>query len=100
MTTPTSFSLSATIAVCDILTFANGMDLILPQSTQNTLNLLGFSTKGYVLPDNVVGYLLGSYQQATGVFTVGDGTQTLFWNGTSDEFTSVGKTGGNWQLAT
>lgn len=100
MTTPTSFELSTDISVCDTLTFANGMNAIPPQLTQTTQNLFGAPTSGYVLPDGVVGYLLGAYEPVTGVFTVGTGTQTLFWNGTANEFATVGATGGNWQLAT
>lgn len=99
MTTPTASALSANIAVCDTITFANGMNLAPPQLTEGTLNLLGASISGYVLPDGVVGYLLGAYVPATGVFTVGTGIQTLFWSGTAQEFASVGQTGGNWQLA-
>ncbi len=100
MTTPTSFALSSNILVCDTLTFANGMNAEPPQLTQTTENLLGVSTSGYVLPDGVVGYLLGAYEPVTGVFTVGVGTRTLFWNGTASDFASVGKNGGNWTLAT
>jgi hypothetical protein len=100
MTTPTSSALSPNISVCDTLTFANGMNVAPPQLTQTTENLLGVSTNGYVLPNGVVGYLLGAYEPMTGVFTIGTGTQTLFWNGTADEFSSVGENGGNWQLAT
>lgn len=100
MTIPTSFALSENISICDTLTFANGMNAATPQLAQTTQNLLGASTRGYVLPDGVVGYLLGAYEPITGVFTVGVGTQTLFWNGTATEFATVGATGGNWQLAT
>jgi len=100
MTIPTSFALSDNISVCDTFTFANGMNATPPQLTQTTENLLGVSTSGYILPDGVVGYLLGAYEPVTGVFTVGTGSQTLFWNGTADEFSSVGANGGNWQLAT
>lgn len=100
MTTPTSFALSTNISVCDTLTFANGMNSIPPQLSASTVNLIGLPTAGYVLPEGVVGYLLGSYEPATNVFTVGVGVQTLFWSGTLEEFAVVGKTGGNWQLAT
>jgi len=99
MTIPTSFALSANISVCDTITFANGINSAPPQLAQGTENLLGVATSGYVLPSGVVGYLLGAYAPVTGVFTVGTGTQTLFWNGTAEEFASVGQTGGNWQLA-
>jgi len=99
MTTPTSFALSSNISVCDTLTFSNGVNAEPPQLAQTTENLLGVSTSGYVLPDGVVGYLLGAYEPVTGVFTVGTGTQTLFWAGTAQEFASVGQTGCNWQLA-
>lgn len=100
MTTPTSFVLSENISVCDILTFANGMNSMPPKLSATTLNLLNAPTSGYVLPEGAVGYLLGSYEAVTNVFTVGTGTQTLFWNGTPEEFAMVGRTGGNWQLAT
>jgi hypothetical protein len=100
MTTPTSFALSSNISACDTLTFANGMNASAPKLSATTMNLLGQPTSGYVLPDGVIGYLLGAYEATTNVFTVGTGSQTLFWNGTADEFSSVGTTGGNWQLAT
>lgn len=99
MTKPTSFALSNNISVCDTLTFANGMNSVPPKLSATTVNLLGQPTTGYVLPEGVVGYLLGSYENVTNVFTIGTGTQTLFWNGTAEEFALVGKNGGNWQLA-
>lgn len=95
----TSFALSKNISVCDTLTFAGGVNSTPLTTNQTTTNLLGAATQGYVLPDGVVGYLLGAYEPITGVFTIGLGTQTLFWDGTPAEFTSVGQTGGNWKLA-
>jgi hypothetical protein len=98
MTTPTTFALSKNIFVCDVLTFANGVNTTSPQLTQTTENLFGVPSNGYVLPEGVVGYLLGSYELTVGVFTVGSGTQTLVWAGTPQEFASVGLSGGNWEL--
>lgn len=100
MTTPTSFVLSENISVCDTLTFANGMNAASLGATQTTQNLLGLPIRDYVLPQGTAGYLLGSYEQITNVFTVGVGNQTLFWTGTSEEFASVWQNGGKWQLAT
>lgn len=99
MTTPTAFALSANIAVCDTLTFAAGVSITPPQAAQTAENLLNLPTKGYTLPNGVIGYLLGAYEPMTGIFTVGFGTQTLFWSGTAEEFSYVGQNGGNWQLA-
>ena len=99
MTSPTSFVLSADISVCDTLTFANGIESSSLQLSETSFNLLWVTTNGYVLPDDIVGYLTGSFVQATNTFTVGTGNQVLFWNGTKTEFSSIGKTGGNWQMA-
>ena len=99
MTTPTSFSLFADISACNTLTFSNGVDSLSHEITQTSINLLGASTKGYILPEGVVAYLTGSYVDGTNVFTVGAGDRILFWNGSAGEFASVGKNGGNWGVA-
>jgi hypothetical protein len=99
MTTPTSFALSSNILVCDTLTFANGISASQAGLTQPSLNLSGCATNGYVLPEGVCGYLLGSYDTVVNVFTVGTGNRALIWSGTANQFASVNETGGDWQLA-
>jgi hypothetical protein len=99
MTTPTSFALSSNITVCDTLTFIGGISASQTGLTQPSLNLSGCAINGYVLPEGVCGYLLGSYDTVVNVFTVGIGNRALIWSGTIDQFSSVGKTGGDWQLA-
>jgi len=98
MTTPTSFSLSTNISECNVITFANGIESSSLQLSETSFNLLWVTTNGYVLPDGIVGYLTGFFSQATNTFTIGTGNQVLFWNGTKTEFSSIDKTGGNWQL--
>ena len=100
MTTPTSFSLSSQFSVGNILVFANTIDSSALQLSETSTNLLGFSTSGVSMTEGTIGYLLGSFEPNTNVFTVGAGSQTLIWAGTTEQFSSVGRTGGNWQLGT
>jgi hypothetical protein len=99
MTTPTSFTFKDCILDNDTITFLNGLESSSLQIQPSSINLIEKPTTGFVIPDNAIGYLTGSYVDVTNVFTVGAGDRVLFWNGTTGEFTSVGQNGGNWRIA-
>ena len=99
MTTPTSSSFFTNISVCNTITFSNGIESSALQIQPSSINLVDKPTIGFIIPDDVIGYLTGSYVDATNVFTVGAGDRILFWNGTAGEFASVGQNGGNWRIA-
>jgi hypothetical protein len=99
MTTPTSFTFKDIILETDTVTFSNGIESSALQIQPSSINLVDKPTTGFIIPDNVIGYLTGSFVDATNVFTVGAGDRILFWNGTAGEFASVGQNGGNWRIA-
>jgi len=99
MTTPTSSFLFTNISVGNTLTFNNGVESSTLQIQPSSINLVDKPTTGFIIPDDVIAYLTGSFVDATNVFTVGVGDRVLFWNGTADEFASVGRNGGNWRIA-
>jgi hypothetical protein len=99
MTTPTSFTFKDYILNTDTITFLSGVESSTLQIQPSSINLVDKPTTGFIIPDNVIGYLTGSFVDATNVFTVGAGDRILFWNGTAGEFASVGQNGGNWRIA-
>ena len=98
MTIPTSFTFKDIILETDTVTFLGGVESSTLQIQPSSINLVDKPATGFIIPNGVVGYLLGSYIDATNVFTVGAGDRVLFWNGTTGEFTSVGQSGGNWSI--
>lgn len=99
MTTPTSFTFKGRILNTDSVTFLSGIELSTLQIQSSSVNLVDKIINDFILPDGAVGYLQGSYVEATKVFTVGAGDRVLFWNAPASEFTSTDKNGGNWALA-
>jgi len=98
MTTPTSFTFKDNVSVTDTVTFLDSLELSTLQIQPSSINLVDKPTTSFIIPDNVIGYLQGSYVDATKVFTVGVGDRILFWSGSAGEFASVSQNGGNWSI--